>query len=71
MLEAPGPMKRNITEEEPGSGSKRRKVEKQERALTRKKGNEILRSQKVLTVRVFDSWIFKQPRMVELVEYVI
>lgn len=51
----PGPQKRKETEVEPGSGSKRRKVKEVENSVTRKERNRILRTQKVLTGRVFDS----------------
>lgn len=51
-------------------GSKIRKVEELGKALTKQERNGMLRSQKVLTGRVFDSRIFEQPGIVELVKYV-
>lgn len=50
--------------------SKRRKVQKKVKILTRAERIEALKTQKVLKGRIFDPSIFGKLRMVELVEYV-
>lgn len=63
-----GSKKSKVVEEE--LGSKRIKVDKVEKSVTRKERNETLRSQKVLIESIFNSRIFDKPGMVELVECV-
>lgn len=65
-----GPLKASLSEEESGSESKRRKILRKEKVLPRDERNKILNSQKVMSGRVFDPWIFNQPGMVELVEFI-
>lgn len=65
-----GTKKIKVIEEDFWSVSKIWKMEEEEKFLTRNELNEILKTQKVLTGRVFYSRIFENPRMVELVMYV-
>lgn len=51
----PWSQEEKVIEVESGSGSKRRKVEGVENNVTREERNEILRTQKMFTRRVFDS----------------
>lgn len=64
----PGTKKRKVTEKEPDSGAKIRKVEEVEKSVTREERNGTLRTQEVLSGRVFNSRIFEKLNMVELVK---
>lgn len=44
--------------------------DEEEKVMSREERNEILKTQKVLSGRVFDSRIFEKTGIVELVEYV-
>lgn len=56
--------------EGPGLGSKERK-ENSERELTREERNEILRTQKVLSSRVFDSKVLPKPGMCDFLQMLL
>lgn len=71
MIEGPSPKKIKVAEKEHGNVSKRRKVEEVERSLPKEERNEVLKNQKVLKERIFDSRIFEKTRIVVLVEYVM
>ncbi|KAF3624243.1 hypothetical protein FXO38_30360 [Capsicum annuum] len=70
VSERSSPKKRKAIEDKPTSSSKRRRKDEEEKFVSKEKRNKVLKNQKVLTGRVFNSKIFEKLRMVELIEYV-